>query len=207
MTQRCHTACMPSSCLASPMAMPRCRGLLRSRARTSAGTHRAAREGPRHLAGHHLGGVLRQVRAIGAWPDAHRPRPRRPLVIASEGTPEWFYADLGGADRSAASVGIYPDQPVAGTAVHRAPLPAPAWPSAATRSRPTRCSMPCANGGACRTCEHIICVDMKGMRHYQEPCCCAFEDAVGAGRTTRRGRRGPSAAAGRRDRPRCEPTT
>ena len=99
------------------------------------------------------------------------------LAIASEDTPEWLIADLAVQSLGGVSVGIYPTNP---------------WPELQYIVRHSQCRfVVCGDqeqvdkvldaskqDGGLPLLERIICVDMKGMRHYSDPRLIAWEDAV-----------------------------
>ena len=88
-----------------------------------------------------------------------------------------------------------PDQPLARAAIYRPPLAARASSSAATRSRPTRCSTPCASDdGLPDAAKHIVCVDMKGMRHYRPTAADVVRRRCSSSGADARGRRSARAA-------------
>ena len=103
------------------------------------------------------------------------------LAIASEDTPEWLIADLAVQSLGGVSVGIYPTNP---------------WPELQYIVRHSQCRfVVCGDqeqvdkvldasrqDGGLPLLERIICVDMKGMRHYSDPRLIAWEDAVQAAR-------------------------
>jgi acyl-CoA synthetase (AMP-forming)/AMP-acid ligase II len=74
---------------------------------------RPAREAARHLAGHHVERLPRQLRARRVCAGRARGPPTDRVAIQSENRPEWLYVDLGANMLRAAVVGFYPTNPVA----------------------------------------------------------------------------------------------
>lgn len=89
------------------------------------------------------------------------------VAIASENTPEWFYADLAAESLGAIVVGVYPTNP---------------WPElqyivrhcgakivfTGDQEQTDKVIDALAQGGGLPKLERIICVDMKGMRNYDQ---------------------------------------
>jgi long-chain acyl-CoA synthetase len=102
------------------------------------------------------------------------------LVIASDGTPQWFYADLAAQSLGGVTVGIYPTNP---------------WPELQYIVRHCRARFAvCGDqeqtdkvldamrmGDGLPEMLQVLTVDTKGMRHYQDPCLLAFDDALAQG--------------------------
>ncbi|UYV35744.1 AMP-binding protein [Rhodobacteraceae bacterium D3-12] len=102
------------------------------------------------------------------------------IIIASENTPEWYYSDLGAELIGAIPVGIYPTNP---------------WPELQYIVRHSAARLAVcgdqeqtdkvfdaqANEGGLPELEHVLCVDMKGMRDYVEPHLSSFEDFLEKG--------------------------
>ncbi|WP_197706362.1 AMP-binding protein [Magnetospirillum sp. 15-1] len=102
------------------------------------------------------------------------------VAIASEDTPEWFYADLGAESLGAVVVGIYPTNP---------------WPElqyivrhsgarvvfAGDQEQTDKVLDALANEGGLSDVEHVICVDMKGMRHYTHEKVMSYETLLALG--------------------------
>lgn len=107
-------------------------------------------------------------------------KPGDKLSIASEDTPEWMYGDLATQALGGVAVGIYPTNP---------------WPELTyiidhSESRFAICGDQeqvdkiidaRANGEALPTLEKVICVDMKGMRHYDQDWIISFDDLLALG--------------------------
>jgi len=102
------------------------------------------------------------------------------IVIASENTPEWYYADLGAEMLGVVPVGIYPTNP---------------WPELRYIARHAGARLAVTgdqeqtdkvldarrNEGGLPDLETIVCVDMKGMRRYGDPGLLSFEDFLARG--------------------------
>ncbi|MEW5420908.1 long-chain fatty acid--CoA ligase [Amorphus sp. 3PC139-8] len=102
------------------------------------------------------------------------------LVIASENSPEWYYADLGAEMLGVVPVGIYPTNP---------------WPELQYIARHSGARLAVtgdqeqtdkvldaqANEGGLPDLGTIVCVDMKGMRRYADPGLLSFEDFLARG--------------------------
>ncbi|MCG8382329.1 MAG: AMP-binding protein [Gammaproteobacteria bacterium] len=102
------------------------------------------------------------------------------LSIASEDTPEWMYGDLAVQALGGVTVGIYPTNP---------------WPELTyivdhSESRFAICGdqeqvdkfIDARNNGEPLTrLEKVICVDMKGMRNYQQDWIISFDDLLALG--------------------------
>ena len=102
------------------------------------------------------------------------------IVIASENTPEWYYADLGAEMIGAIPVGIYPTNP---------------WPELQYIARHCGARLAVcgdqeqtdkvldarAQGEGLPEMAHVVCVDMKGMRLYADPQLTSFEALLEAG--------------------------
>ena len=102
------------------------------------------------------------------------------IAIASEGTPQWFYADLGAQMLGVEVVGIYPTNP---------------WNELQYIVRHSRArAVVCGDQeqtdkvidarekeGGLPDLELVVAVDTKGMRHYQHDGLTSFEDFLAAG--------------------------
>lgn len=96
------------------------------------------------------------------------------VIIASENSPEWYYSDLGAELIGAIPVGIYPTNP---------------WPELQYIVRHSAARLAVcgdqeqtdkvldaqAKEGGLPDLEHLLCVDMKGMRGYTQPHLSSFE--------------------------------
>ncbi len=103
------------------------------------------------------------------------------IAIASENTPEWYYADLGAQMIGASVVGIYPTNP---------------WPElqyivrhcgarvvvTGDQEQTDKVRDALANGDGLPALQAIVCVDMKGMRGYADAKLTAFAGLVERGR-------------------------
>lgn len=106
------------------------------------------------------------------------------IAVASENTPEWFYADLGAEMLGAPVIGIYPTNP---------------WPElqyivrhcgarvvfTGDQEQTDKVLDAIANGDGLPAVQAIVCVDMKGMRNYADPKLMSFEALVERGRAWR----------------------
>lgn len=96
------------------------------------------------------------------------------IAIASENTPEWYYADLGAQMIGAIAVGIYPTNP---------------WPElqyivrhsgarvvvTGDQEQTDKVLDAIANGPGLPAVEAIVCVDMKGLRNYRRDDLMSFD--------------------------------
>ena len=101
-------------------------------------------------------------------------KPGDRIAIASEDTPEWFYADLGAQMIGAIAVGIYPTNP---------------WPElqyivrhsgarvvvTGDQEQTDKVLDALAREGGLPAVEAIVCVDMKGLRNYRQPNLMSFD--------------------------------
>jgi long-chain acyl-CoA synthetase len=106
------------------------------------------------------------------------------IAIASENTPEWFYADLGAEMLGASVVGIYPTNP---------------WPElqyivrhcgariviTGDQEQTDKVFDAMANQGGLPAVEAIACVDMKGLRNYRDERLMSFAELLERGRRLR----------------------
>ncbi|WP_408593931.1 AMP-dependent synthetase/ligase [Limnohabitans sp.] len=104
------------------------------------------------------------------------------LVIASDGTPEWFYADMAAQSLGGVTVGIYPTNP---------------WPELQYIVRHCRAKVAvCGDqeqtdkvleamrqGEGMPDMQLVLTVDWKGMRHYGDACLMSWQDALAQGRS------------------------
>ena len=102
------------------------------------------------------------------------------IVIAAEGVPEWFFADLGAQMLGVQVVGIYPTNP---------------WPELQYITRHCKARLAITgdqeqtdkvldamvNGDGLPDLQHIYCVDMKGMSRYEPNRPGSFEDLLKLG--------------------------
>lgn len=88
------------------------------------------------------------------------------IAIASEDTPEWYYGDLGAECLGAIVVGIYPTNPwpelqyIVGHSGARVVF-------TGDQEQTDKVLDALVQNGGLPSVEHIICVDMKGMRNYR----------------------------------------
>ncbi|RST86209.1 long-chain fatty acid--CoA ligase [Aquibium carbonis] len=120
-----------------------------------------------------------RLAAIGFCALGFRPGDR--IAVAGDDSPQWLFADLGAQMAGGACLGIYPTNP---------------WPELQYIVRHSRARIVVCGDqeqtdkvlearrqdGGLPDLEHIICVDMKGMRHYREPGLMSFDDLVALGR-------------------------
>lgn len=89
------------------------------------------------------------------------------IIIASEDVPEWFYADLGAQMIGLHVVGVYPTNPwpeVQYIAAHcQAKLAV-----TGDQEQTDKVLDAMANGNGLPYMQHIFCVDMKGLRRYED---------------------------------------
>lgn len=102
------------------------------------------------------------------------------IAIASENTPEWYYADLGAESIGAVVVGVYPTNP---------------WPElryivnhcqarivfTGDQEQTDKVLDAMASEDGLPHVERIVCVDMKGMRDYPRDKLLSFDELVGLG--------------------------
>ncbi len=126
------------------------------------------------------GGYFQKVQAFALYLRAQGFGPGDKLVIASDGSPEWFYADLAAQSLGGVTVGIYPTNP---------------WPELQYIVRHCRAKVAvCGDqeqtdkvleamrqGDGLPDLRHVLTVDWKGMRHYSEACLLSFEEALAQG--------------------------
>lgn len=121
------------------------------------------------------------VRAFALYLQEQGFRAGDTLVIASDGTPEWFYADLAAQSLGGITVGIYPTNP---------------WPELQYIVRHCRAAFAvCGDqeqtdkvleamrqGEGLPHMRRVLTVDWKGMRHYTDACLLPFAEALDRGR-------------------------
>ncbi|MCL4744556.1 MAG: AMP-binding protein [Burkholderiaceae bacterium] len=102
------------------------------------------------------------------------------ITIASENTPEWYYADLGAESIGAITVGVYPTNP---------------WPElrfivghcqarvifTGDQEQTDKVLEAMAHEGGLPHLERIVCVDMKGMRDYPRDKILSFDELLALG--------------------------
>ncbi|MGY8635084.1 AMP-binding protein [Bradyrhizobium sp. 14AA] len=96
------------------------------------------------------------------------------IAIAGENTPEWFYADLGAQMIGAVTVGIYPTNPwvelqyIVKHSGARVVV-------TGDQEQTDKVLDAMANNGGLPSVEAIICIDMKGLRHYRQSGLMSFD--------------------------------
>ena len=96
------------------------------------------------------------------------------IAIAGENTPEWFYADLGAQMIGAVTVGIYPTNPwvelqyIVKHSGARVVV-------TGDQEQTDKVLDAMANNGGLPDVEAIVCIDMKGLRHYRQSALMSFE--------------------------------
>ncbi|CAN5453113.1 AMP-dependent synthetase/ligase [soil metagenome] len=103
------------------------------------------------------------------------------IMIASEGTPEWFYADLGAEMIGVQVVGIYPTNPWNEVRYIAAHCQAKAA-VCGDQEQVEKVLDAMANEGGLPELKHVVCVDMKGMRRYDRNAVGSFADVLESGR-------------------------
>jgi long-chain acyl-CoA synthetase len=104
------------------------------------------------------------------------------VAIAGENTPEWFYADLGTQMIGAVAVGIYPTNPwvelqyIVRHSGSRVVI-------TGDQEQTDKVLDAMANDGGLPAVEAIVCVDMKGLRHYPQKQLMSFEMLCDLGKT------------------------
>ena len=168
---------LPPGLAAGEATMP---GLLRHRAHTTP-DQIALREKSRGIwQGTTWATYLEKVRAFALFLKAQGFMPGDKLVIASDGTPEWFFADLAAQSLGGVTVGIYPTNP---------------WPELQYIARHCRAKIAVCGDqeqtdkvltamqreGGLPEMQRVLTVDWKGMRQYRDQCLMSFGDALGEG--------------------------
>jgi long-chain acyl-CoA synthetase len=122
--------------------------------------------------------TARQV-ALGLLSLGIKPGDR--VAIASEDTPEWFYADLGTQMIGAIAVGIYPTNPwvelqyIVRHSGSRVVV-------TGDQEQTDKVLDAMANGDGLPALEAIICVDIKGLRHYRQKQLTSFDKLCDLGK-------------------------
>ena len=120
---------------------------------------------------HHYHETARAV-ALGMLSLGIKPGDR--VAIAGENTPEWFYADLGIQMIGAVAVGIYPTNPwvelqyIVKHSGARIVV-------TGDQEQTDKVLDALANNGGLPDLEAIVCIDMKGLRHYRQSELMSFE--------------------------------
>lgn len=156
-------------------------GLLRHRARTTP-ERVAMREKVRGIwKGITWRDYFERARAFALYLRSLGFGPGDKLVIASDGTPEWLWADLAAQSLGGVTVGVYPTNP---------------WPELQYIVRHCRAKVAVCGDqeqtdkvleamrrdGGLPELERVLTVDSKGMRHYDEACLLPFAEALDRGR-------------------------
>ncbi|MBR1298989.1 long-chain fatty acid--CoA ligase [Bradyrhizobium sp. AUGA SZCCT0042] len=108
-------------------------------------------------------------------------KPGDRVAIAGEDTPEWFYADLGTQMIGAIAVGIYPTNPwvelqyIVRHSGARVVI-------SGDQEQTDKVLDAIANNDGLPALEAIVCVDMKGLRHYGQSQLMSFEKLCDLGR-------------------------
>ncbi|MCA6119268.1 AMP-binding protein [Bradyrhizobium sp. WSM 1738] len=108
-------------------------------------------------------------------------KPGDRVAIAGENTPEWFYADLGTQMIGAVAVGIYPTNPwvelqyIVRHSGSRVVV-------TGDQEQTDKVLDALANNDGLPALEAIVCVDMKGLRHYRQSQLMSFEKLCERGR-------------------------
>jgi long-chain acyl-CoA synthetase len=108
-------------------------------------------------------------------------KPGDRVAIAGEDTPEWFYADLGTQMIGAIAVGIYPTNPwvelqyIVRHSGSRVVI-------TGDQEQTDKVLNAIANNDGLPALEAIVCVDMKGLRHYSQSQLMSFEKLCEQGR-------------------------
>ncbi|MGY3608951.1 MULTISPECIES: AMP-binding protein [unclassified Bradyrhizobium] len=109
-------------------------------------------------------------------------KPGDRVAIAGEDTPEWFYADLGTQMIGAIAVGIYPTNPwvelqyIVRHSGSRIVV-------TGDQEQTDKVLEAMAKEGGLPALEAIICIDMKGLRHYRQEQLVSFDKLCELGRT------------------------
>jgi long-chain acyl-CoA synthetase len=109
-------------------------------------------------------------------------KPGDRVAIAGEDTPEWFYADLGTQMIGAIAVGIYPTNPwvelqyIVRHSGSRVVI-------TGDQEQTDKVLDAIANDDGLPALEAIVCVDMKGLRHYRQQQLMSFEALCELGMT------------------------
>ena len=109
------------------------------------------------------------------------------IAIASENTPEWYYADLGAQMIGAIVVGIYPTNPWA-ELQYIVRHSGARVVITGDQEQTDKVFDAAANGDGLPAVEAIVCVDMKGLRHYAQDKLTSFAALCERGRAHAAGR-------------------
>jgi long-chain acyl-CoA synthetase len=125
-------------------------------------------------------GYFEKVRAFALYLQSEGFGPGDKLVIASDGTPQWFFADLAAQSLGGVTVGVYPTNP---------------WPELQYIARHSRARIAVCGDqeqtdkvlaamqheGGLPDMKKVLTVDWKGMRQYTDACLTPFDEALAAG--------------------------
>jgi long-chain acyl-CoA synthetase len=109
-------------------------------------------------------------------------KPGDRVAIAAEDTPEWFYADLGTQMIGAIAVGIYPTNPwvelqyIVRHSGSRVVI-------TGDQEQTDKVLDAIANNDGLPALEAIVCVDIKGLRHYRQSQLMSFDTLCQLGKT------------------------
>jgi len=109
-------------------------------------------------------------------------KPGDRVAIAGEDTPEWFYADLGTQMIGAIAVGIYPTNPwvelqyIVRHSGSRVVI-------TGDQEQTDKVLDAIANNDGLPALEAIVCIDMKGLRHYRQQQLMSFDALCQLGKT------------------------
>ena len=109
-------------------------------------------------------------------------KPGDRVAIAGEDTPEWYYADLGTQMIGAIAVGIYPTNPwvelqyIVSHSGSRVVM-------TGDQEQTDKVLDAIANNNGLPALEAIVCVDMKGLRHYRQSQLMSFDALCQLGKT------------------------
>jgi long-chain acyl-CoA synthetase len=109
-------------------------------------------------------------------------KPGDRVAIAGEDTPEWFYADLGAQMIGAVAVGIYPTNPwvelqyIVRHSGSRVVI-------TGDQEQTDKVLDAIASNDGLPALEAIVCVDMKGLRHYRQQQLMSFDALCRLGKT------------------------
>ncbi|MES2536323.1 MAG: AMP-binding protein [Pseudomonadota bacterium] len=168
---------LPPGVLEGTLAMP---VLLRMRARNTPDRVALREKNKGIWQGTSWSGYFEKVRAFALYLKSQGFGQGDKLVIASDGTPEWFFADLAAQSLGGVTVGIYPTNP---------------WPELQYIVRHCRAKVAVCGDqeqtdkvltamqrdGGLPDLVKVLTVDWKGMREYTESCLMPFADALAAG--------------------------
>lgn len=102
------------------------------------------------------------------------------IIIAAEDVPEWFYADLGAQMIGVQVVGIYPTNPWAEVQYIASHCQA-RLAVTGDQEQTDKVLDAMRNGSGLLHLQHLFCVDMKGLRHYEPGQPYGFEHLLALG--------------------------